>query len=76
MHDYICAHCLFVMSNLSTARVSQVFFNTCMRGWEGVGSGVFLSLYMVGTCCWRGGYVLAGVEIVGLPCMFLLFCRC
>jgi len=30
------------------------FLTTCMRGWEGVGSGVFFSLSMVGACCWRG----------------------
>jgi len=38
------------------ACVSQVLFNTCMRGWEGVGSGFSFSLSMMGAClsCWRG----------------------
>jgi len=46
---------LYCPINLLHACVSQVFFNTCMRGWEGVGSGVFSSMSMVGACCWRGG---------------------
>jgi len=25
-----------------------------MRVWGGIGSGVFSSLFMVSTCCWRG----------------------
>jgi len=29
--------------------------NTCMRGWEGVGSWGFFSLSIVGACCLRGG---------------------
>jgi len=47
--------CLYCPISLLHASVSQVFFNTCMSGWEGVGSGFFFSLSMVGACCWRGG---------------------
>ena len=34
------------------ARVSQVFLNTCMRVWGGVGSGSFSNLFVVSDCCW------------------------
>jgi len=54
---YICtrvgAFCLFVLSNLSTTCVSQVFLNTCMRVCGGIGSGVCFSLFMVSACYWR-----------------------
>jgi len=56
---YICARVgafyLFVLSNLSLhACVSQVFFNTCMRVWEGIESGGVSSMFMFGACYWRG----------------------
>ena len=76
---YICtrvgAFCLFVLSNLSTnVRVSQVLpACVCVGGLE-VG--------FVSACSWlvlvtsAGGYVLAGVEIGVLSCIFLYFCGC
>ena len=56
---YICnrvgAFCLFVLSNLSTTCACITgFLNTCMRVWEGVGSGVCFSLFMVSACFLRG----------------------
>jgi len=78
---YICtcvgAFCLFVLSNLSTTcGVSQVFLNACMRV-----CGV-LEVRFVSACSWLalvtgvGGYVLTGVEIGVLSCIFLYFCGC
>ena len=37
--------------------VSQVFLNTCMRVFGGIGRGVFFGLFMVSACCWRCTYV-------------------
>jgi len=58
-------------------RVSQVFLNTCMRV-RGA-----LELGFVSACSWLalvtgvGGYVLAGVEIGVLSCIFLYkVCGC
>jgi len=45
---------LYCPISLLHACVSQVTFNTCTRVWERIGSGVFLSLFMVGACCWCG----------------------
>ena len=78
---YICTRvgtfCLFVLSiSLLHARVSQVFLNTCMRVCGGIGSG------FVSACSWLalvtgvGGYVLVGVEVGVLACIFLYFCGC
>ena len=79
---YICtrvgAFYLFVLSNLSTTcacitGVSQ-HFHVCGGGKLEVG--------FVSACSWLalvtgvGGYVLAGVEIGGLSCIFLYFCGC
>ena len=58
------------------ARVSQVFLNTCMRVCGGLEVG------FISACSWFtlvtdvGGYVLAGVEIGVLSCIFLYFCGC
>ena len=62
---YICtrvgAFFLFVLFNRSnTARVSQVFLNTCMRVWGGIGSWVCFSLFMVSACYWRGSLCSGG----------------
>jgi len=46
---------LYCPISLLHACVSHVFFNTCMRAREGVGSRVLFSLSMVDACCWRGG---------------------
>ena len=58
------------------ARVSQVFLNACMRVCEGIGSWGVFSLSMVSACAGVGGYVLAGVEIGILSCIFFYFCGC
>ena len=74
---YICtrvgAFCLFVLSNLSTTRVyitGVLPACVCGRGLEvgGCPAGSWLAL-VAGV----GGYVLAGVEIGGLSCIFLYF---
>jgi len=50
------AHFVYLYSPISLlhARVLQVFLNTCMRVWGGIGSGVCFSLLMVSACYWRG----------------------
>ena len=64
---YICtrvgAFCLFVLSNLSNtcACITGVSQPSC--SWLALVNGV-------------GGYVLAGVEIGVLSCIFLYFCGC
>jgi len=79
---YICTHvgafCLFVLSNLSTtcACITGVFLTlacVCVGGLE-VGFVSACSWLALGTGV--GGYVLAGVEIGGLSCIFLYFCWC
>ena len=82
------AFCLFALSNPSTTSTlhcpillllvyHRCFFNTCMRVFKEIRSGVFFL-----ACSWLalvagvGGYVLAGVEIGGLSCVFLYFCGC
>jgi len=81
---YICtrvgAFCLFVLSNFSVhARVSQVFLNTRSPACVCVGG---LEVGFVSACSWFalvtgvGGYVLTGVEIGGLSCIFLYLCGC
>ena len=67
---------LYCPISLLHARVSQVFLNTCMRVWGGIGSWVCFSLFMVTLVTGVGGYVLAGVEIGVLSCIFLYFCEC
>jgi len=82
MWVYICtrvgAFCLFVLSNLSTtcACITGVFLTlacVCVGGLE-VGFVSACSWLALGTGV--GGYVLAGVEIGGLSCIFLYFCWC
>ena len=75
---YICTpvglFCLFILSiSLLHACVSQVFFNTCMRAWEGIGSGFFFNLFMVSACCWLGSHVLAEKAITASSCIFPTF---
>ena len=55
MHS-VWAHFVYLYCPISLlhARVSQVFLNTCIRVWGGVGSGVGFSLFMVSACCWCG----------------------
>ena len=47
-----------------------------MRVCGGIGSGVCFSLFMVTLVTGVGGYVLAGVEVGVLSCIFLNFCGC
>ena len=44
---------LYCPISLLHARVSQVFLNTCMRVWGGIGGGVCFSLFMVSNCYLR-----------------------
>ena len=67
---------LYCPISLLHACLSQVFKNTCMRGWEGVGSGVFSACPWLALAAGVGGYVSAVVEIGGLSCIFLYFCGC
>jgi len=79
VHMHSCRRILFIFYcpiSLLHARVSQVFLNTCMRVCGGIGSGVCFSLFMVSAVTGVGGYVLAGVEIGILSCIFLYFCGC
>ena len=59
------------------ACVSQVFFNH-QHAWVGGDWkwGVFPACSSLALVAGVGGYVLAGVEIGGLSCIFLYFCRC
>ena len=68
VHMHSCRRILFICTC-----VSQVFLNTCMRVCGGIGSGLCCSLFMVALVNGVGGYVLAGVEIGGLSCIFLYF---
>jgi len=62
--------------SLLHAHVSQVFLNTCMRVCGGIGSGGFSACSRLALVAGVGGYVLAGVEIGVLSCIFLYFCGC
>ena len=71
------AFCLFVLSNLSTTCACITgFFNTCMRVCGGLEVGVVWACSWLALVTGVGGYVLAGVEIGGLSCIFLYFCGC
>jgi len=54
VHMHSCSRILYCPISLLHARVSQVFLNTCVRVWGGVGSGVCFILFMVSACFWRG----------------------
>jgi len=72
------AHFVYLNCPISLlhARVSQVFLNTCMHVCGGIGSGVCFSLFRLVLVTHVGGYVLAGVEIGGLSCIFFYFGGC
>jgi len=84
---YICtrvgAFCLFVLSNLYTtcACITEHVYHRCFLTLVCVCGGG-LEVGFVSACSWLalvtgvGGYVLAGVEIGGLSCIFLYFCGC
>ena len=77
VHMHSCRRILFICTVQSLyycdARVSQVFLNTCMRVCGRLEVGFF------STCSWLAlvagvrGYVLAGLEIGVLSCIFLYF---
>jgi len=54
--------------------VSKVFLNTCMRVWGDWKWGFFPACSWLALVAGVGGYVLVGVEIGVLPCIFLYFC--
>jgi len=64
LHMHSCRCILFICTILSLyyvrpisllhARVLQVFLNTCMRVWGGIGNGVCFSMFMAIACYWRG----------------------
>ena len=63
VHMHSCRRILFVLYcpiSLLHAHVLQVFLNTCMRVWGGIGSGVCFSLFMVSACYWRGRLYFGG----------------
>jgi len=80
VHMHSCRRILFIctVESLYYMRVYHrcFCFNTCMRVCGGIGSG------FVSACSWLAlvtgvrGYVLAGVEMGGLSCIFLYFCGC
>jgi len=61
--------------SLLHARVSQVFLNTCMRVYGGIGSGVCFSLFMVSACYWRGRLSFGGGRDRGSVLYISLFLR-
>ena len=71
VHMHSCRRILFICTC-----VSQVFLNTCMRVCGGIGSGVCSACSWLALVTGVGGYVLAGVEIVVLSCIFLYFFGC
>ena len=68
--------CVYCPVSLLHARVSQVFLNTCMRVCGSLEVGVFPACSWLALVAGVGGYVLAGVEIGVLTCIFLYFCGC
>jgi len=59
VHMHSCRRILFICTvksqiSLLHARVSQVFLNTCMRVWGGIGSAVCFSFFIFSACYWRG----------------------
>ena len=66
---------LYCPISLLHARVSQVFLNTCMRVWGGIGSGGCFSLFMVSACYWRGRLCFSGVRDKGFVLYISLFFR-
>ena len=67
---------LYYPISLLHARVSQVFLNTCMRVRGGLEVGFVLACSQLALVTGVGDYVLAGIEIGVLSCIFLYFCRC
>jgi len=59
VHLQSCRQILFVcpVQCLYYMRVyyRHFFTNTCMRVWEGIGGGVFISsMFIISACCWCG----------------------
>ena len=59
--------------SLLYASVCQVFLNTYMRVWGGIGSGVGFSLFMVYACYWRGRLCFGGGRDRGFVLYISLF---
>ena len=79
VHMHSCRRILFIctVQSLYYMRVYHRFFLTptcvCVEGLE---VGVFSACSRLALVAGVGGYVLAGVEIVGMSCIFLYFCGC
>jgi len=79
VHMHSCRCILFICSvrSLCYMRVYKMCFLTsacvCVGGLE---VGFFLACSWLALVAGVGGYVLAGVEIGGLSCIFLCFCGC
>jgi len=80
VHIHSCKCILFICTEQSLYYMRvyhKLFFNTYMCAYEGIRKWDFFVL-----CSWLklvagvGGYVLAGVEIGGLSCIFLYSCGC
>jgi len=67
---------LYCPISLLHARVSQVFLNTACVCAGGLEVGFFSACSWLALVTGVGGYVLAGVEIGVLSCIFLYFCGC
>ena len=66
---------LYCPISLLNARVSQVFLNTSMRVWRGIGSGVCFRLFMVSACYWRGRLYFGKGRDRGFVLYIFLFLR-
>jgi len=78
MHTCMCNlffNLLYCLISLLHACVSQVFFNTYMHVWEGVRSGVFFNLLMIGAFCLRGGLCFGNCRDKGFVLHIPLFLR-
>ena len=53
----------------------RCFFNTSMRVWGGIGSGICFSLFMVSACYWRGSLCFGGGRERGFVLYISLFLR-
>jgi len=79
VHMHSCRHILFIctVQSLCYMRVYHRCFLTpacvCVGGLE---VGVFPAFSWLALVAGVGGYVLAGVEIGVLSCIFLYFCGC
>ena len=66
---------LYCPISLLHALVLQVFLNTCMLVWGGIGSGVCFSLFMVSACYQRWRLCFGRGRYTGFVLYILLFLR-